>query len=79
MNKLLFICAITGCCIGTARAQWEVKKSWLPDTHLGEIMKYAPHLVHVIPDKEWDASNFAPAEEVEKFRCQNMECSSTLV
>jgi len=51
-----------------ANGQWTVRESALKESSLKKVHQTDPHLVHVIPDKEWDQSNFASAEDLEWFK-----------
>jgi len=52
----------------SANGQWTVKESFFKESTLRKIHQSAPYLVHVIPDNEWDKSNFASAEDLEWFK-----------
>ncbi len=53
----------------SVNAQWSVKESELQNNLLlEEIHQTEPQLVHIFPDKEWDQSNFASAEDMEWFK-----------
>lgn len=51
-----------------ANAQWAIRESDLPGSNLEKIYKTSPYLVHVIPDKDWNDSNFASQEDMQWFR-----------
>lgn len=54
--------------VEVAQAQWTIKESELPGSNLEQISKTSSYLVHSMPDKEWDSSNFASAEELQWFK-----------
>lgn len=49
-------------------AQWTIKESQLPGSNLEEIIKTKPYLVQVVPDAEWDGSNYASKEDLQWFK-----------
>ena len=49
-------------------AQWTIKESQLPGSNLEEIIKTKPYLVQVVPDAEWDGSNYASQEDLQWFK-----------
>lgn len=49
-------------------AQWTIKESLLPGSNLEEIIKTKPYLVQVVPDAEWDGSNYASQEDLQWFK-----------
>lgn len=60
----LFLLVITE----TLFAQWAIKESELPGSNLETMIKTKPYLVHVIPDAEWNASNYASKEDLQWFK-----------
>lgn len=52
----------------TASAQWTIKESLLKGSNLETVLKTNPYLVHVVPDKEWDSSNYAAPEDLQWFK-----------
>ena len=51
-----------------ANGQWAIRESALKESPLKKMHESDPHLVHIIPDKEWDQSNFASAKDLEWFK-----------
>ena len=49
-------------------AQWSIRQSDLPGSNLERMAVRNPYLVHVIPDKEWDSSNFASEKDLQWFK-----------
>lgn len=47
------------------KAQWAIKQSDLPGSNLEQVYKTSPYLVHVIPDNDWNSSNFASPEDMQ--------------
>lgn len=54
--------------ITIGHAQWAIKESQFKGSHLESIHTKHPYLVHVIPDQEWDSSNFATNEDIQWFK-----------
>lgn len=63
INSTLVLLALTG----TMHAQWTVKESDFVGSALEELHRVSPHLVYVMPDEEWDKSNFASKEEMKWY------------
>lgn len=53
---------------GFSQAQWAIKESEVPDSNLEKLAGNKSVLVHTIPDKEWNASNFATERDLQWFR-----------
>lgn len=67
MNKIksILICFLI---VQMIQAQWAIKKSDLPGSHLEQTFINSAPLVHVIPDKEWEESNFASPQDLEWYK-----------
>ncbi len=66
-SKLLLVHAFIFTCL-LANGQWSVKESELKGSALEKIHRSEPHLVHVIPNSEWNKSNFASGKDIEWFK-----------
>lgn len=49
-------------------AQWTIKESELPGSNLETMIKERPYLIQVVPDDEWNASNYASQEDLQWFK-----------
>ncbi len=67
MNRISCTLLLLSITIAT-NAQWTVKKSELQKSGLEQIYKASPYLVQVVPDKDWDASNFASVSDLQWHR-----------
>lgn len=61
---ILLLLALTAV---TAKAQWTVKESDFKGSPLEQIHRSSPYLVHVMPDEEWNNSNFASKEDMKWY------------
>ena len=53
---------------GTLNAQWTVKESDFKGSPLEQIYKASPYLVHIMPDAEWNNSNFASEADMKWYK-----------
>lgn len=53
---------------GTLNAQWTVKESDFKGSPLVQIYKASPYLVHIMPDAEWNNSNFASEADMKWYK-----------
>lgn len=51
----------------TVQAQWTVKQSDFVGSTLEQVYQASPYLVHIVPDEEWDNSNFADKKDMEWY------------
>lgn len=49
-------------------AQWTVKQSDFIGSPLEQVYKTSPYLVHVMPDEQWNSSNFASSKDMEWYK-----------
>jgi len=68
MKKIVIICSLLVFIPKFAFAQWTIKQSELPGSKLEQIHNAQPYAVHVVPDEEWNNSNFATDKEPEWFK-----------
>ncbi len=65
--KSFYLLFLSLYCI-TIHAQWTVKQSDLKGSPLEKIYRVSPYLVHVMPDEEWDKSNFASEVDMQWYK-----------
>jgi len=67
MKKLILL-SLLSVWTGSMNAQWTVKESDFKGSPLEQVYKASPYLVHVMPDVEWDNSNFAPKKDMKWYK-----------
>lgn len=67
MKNILFLAGLMWLS-NTVSAQWTIKESQLRGSNLEKVAKTNPYLVQVVPDSEWDSSNYASSEELKWFK-----------
>lgn len=67
MKKELLVLMMLSLSVMTVKAQWTVKESDFKGSPLEQVYRSSPYLVHVLPDEEWDSSNFASKDDMKWY------------